>query len=167
MTWIETMEEALLGDFKRLTMTDTETRIYQVVKDNLGTHLTLNENVDPEVGCAEAVSKILQLAGISVPAHGIAGTAALLAWFHANPDFEAITEPEQGAIILSATGTGNGTVEGHTGVIAALGVMYVGDWGICSNDSNTGTLREQWCLKDWIQYYQITGGIPTHYFRAL
>lgn len=167
MTFWDTIEEALLGDFNRLNMTDTEERIYTVAKDNLGTHLTLNENVDPEVGCAEAVSKILQLAGVSVPAHGIAGTAALLAWLQANPDFEAIDAPEQGCLIVSATGSGNGTVEGHTGAVAAFNLMYVNDWGICSNDSNTGTLREQWCLKDWIAYYETTGGLKTHYFRAL
>ncbi len=148
-------------------MTDTETRIYNVAKDNLGEHLTLDNNVNPEVGCAEAISKILQLAGVSVPNRGIAGTAALLAWLEANPDFEAIQEPEQGAIIVSSTGSGNGSVRGHTGCFGAFGAMYNGDWGIVSNDSNTGTLREQWCLKDWVAYYETKGGLTTKYLRAL
>lgn len=161
----QTLEELVNGD--KPIMTETETRIYNVVRDNLGEHLTLNENVNPEVGCAEAVSKVLQLAGISVPSHGIAGTAALLAWLQSNPDFEAIEAPEQGCIIVSATGAGNGSVRGHTGILAAFNLMYANDWGICSNDSNTGTLREQWCLKDWIAYYEDKGALKTHYFRPL
>lgn len=159
------LEELFYGD--KPIMTEAGTRIYNVAKDNLGTHLTLDENVDPEKGCAEAVSKILQLAGIAVPSHGIAGTAALLAWLQANPDFAPIDAPEQGAIIISATGSGNGTVEGHTGVFGALGAMYNNDFGICSNDSNTGTLREQWSYQEWLKFYQGAGGLPTHIFRAL
>ena len=148
-------------------MTPTEQNIFNVAKDNLGIHLTLDPNVSPEMGCAEAVSKILSLAGISVPKRGIPGTAALLAWLQVNPDFEAIEVPEQGAIIVSATGSGNGSFPGHTGIFGAFGAMYVGDWGICSNDSATGRLREQWCLKDWVHYYETVGGMKTWYFRAI
>lgn len=159
------LEELINGD--KPIMTPLESAIYSAAKENLGVHLTLNPNVSPEVGCAEAVSKLLSLAGVPIPLKGIAGTAALLAWLQANPDFEAVDAPEQGAIIVSATGTGNGSVEGHTGVFGAMGAMYVNDWGICSNDSNTGTLREQWYYTDWVQWYQTTGGLTTKIFRAL
>lgn len=152
---------------KTTTMTDTETRIYQVIKDNLDEHLTLNNNVSLEVGCAECMSKVMQLAGVSVPSHGIAGTAALLAWFISNPDFVEKTEPEQGAFVVFATGTGNGKVEGHTGAFCAFNVMYVNDWGVASNDSNTGTMREQWAWLKMLAYYRDYGGIQPRIFATL
>lgn len=164
MGFWDTIEEALLGDFNRLNMTQKEALVYSILKQKLGTHLTLNNNVPQEVGCAECASAIFKLAGYTMPAGGIPGTLAMLAWAHAN--LVEIHDPEQGAFIINATTTGNGDVEGHCGFIAAFGLMYVGDWGICSNDSNTGTLREQWCLKDWLAWYEAKGGMKTHYFRV-
>lgn len=161
----QTLEEIVNGD--KPIMTDTETRIYQVIKDNLDEHLTLNENVPAEVGCAECASKILQLASIPVPTHGIAGTAAFLAWVLANSDFEEIFEPEEAAMVIFATGTGNGTIEGHMGYFCAFNLMYVSDWGVASNDSTTGTLREQWAWKKMLAYYETAGGIKPRMFRAL
>lgn len=166
------IEEGLQGDYKQTMptenpMNETETRVYQVIKDNLGEHLTLNENVPAEVGCCECMSKVMQLAGISVPSHGIAGTPALLAWFIANPDFVEKTVPEQGAFVVFATGSGNGKVEGHTGAFCAFNVMYVDDWGVASNDSNTGTMREQWAWKKMLAYYQDYGGIQPRIFAPL
>lgn len=164
--WIEgILQEAVKGD--KTTMTPTEERVYQVVKENFDKHLTLNNNVSPEVGCAECMSKVMQLAEISVPTHGIAGTPALLAWFESNPDFEEKNEPEQGAFVVFATGTGNGKVEGHTGVFCAFNVMYMNDWGVASNDSGTGTMREQWAWKKMLAYYQDYGGIKPRIFAPL
>lgn len=167
MSFWDIVEKALLGDFKELAMTDTETRIYQVIKDNLDKHLTLNNNVSPEVGCAECMSKVLQLANVSVPGYGIAGTDAFLAWIEVNPDFEEIFEPEEAAMVIFATGTGNGKVEGHTGAFCAFNVMYISDWGVASNDSTTGTMREQWAWKKMLAYYQGYGGIKPRIFRPL
>lgn len=164
--WLEAGLHAIVNGDKK-TMNETETRIYNVVKDNLGEHLTLNENVPPEVGCAECGSKILQLAGIPVPTHGIAGTAAFVAWFVASSDFEEIFEPEQGAFVVFATGSGNGKFPGHMGVFCAFNLMYISDWAVASNDSNTGTLREQWAWKKMLEYYQEVGGMKPRIFRPL
>lgn len=144
-------------------MTQKEELMYSLLKQKLGTHLTLNNKVPAEVGCAECASALFSLAGYKMPAAGIPGTLAMLGWAQVN--LEEIEGPEQGCFIINATTTGNGTVEGHCGFLAAFGVMYVGDWGICSNDSNTGTLREQWSLKEWLAWYETTGEMKTHYFR--
>ena len=149
-------------------MTETEQALYNAAKQNLGVHLTLDPSVPIEVGCAECQSKLMQIAGMSVPKNGIAGTIAFNEWFTVNPDFKEIFEPEQGCIIVAVTSTGNGKVKnGHIGTMAAFNLMYVQDWGICSNDSNTGTLREQWSLKDFIAYYQTYGGLEIHMYRPL
>lgn len=149
-------------------MTETEKAIYNAVKDNLGEHLTLNSNVPIEVGCAECQSKLLALAGIPIPKNGIAGTIEFNAWLLANPDFQKKDKPEQGSIIVAVTGTGNGKVgNGHIGTICAFDLMYSQDWGIASNDSTTGLLRELWSYEKFVEYYGTYGGLEINIFGAL
>jgi hypothetical protein len=139
--------------------------LYTIAKNNIGNHLTLDDNVPPEIGCAECWSKIYSLSGGKLPVKGIAGTSELTAWFTASPLFEQITTPEVGATIISATGTGNGTVRGHVGILGIYGKMYPNDFGILSNNSTTGTLGEAWSFKDWNNHYTIGGGLQTKFFR--
>lgn len=142
-------------------------KILATTKQFLGQHLTLNPSVPPEVGCAEAVSTLLQRAGISgIPAKGFASTLMLYQWLSKDPQFEAINQPEAGAILVSPTGMGNGTVRGHTGIVGAYNAMYVNDYGVCSNDSQTGLFLELWQLSKWQKYYNGVGGLPLYYFRA-
>lgn len=129
--------------------------------------MTLNDTVPAEVECAEAVSAVLALAGISDGAKGIAGTAALDAWMASSPLFELITIPEEGAIIVSPTGAGNGTIEGHTGIFGKYDLQFPGDWGILSNDSATGRFLERWSWVRWQAYYKTAGGLPCTIYRAI
>lgn len=149
------------------TMTATENKIYSQAKLHLGFHITLNNAVPAEVGCAEAVSYILRAAGLVVPSGGIAGTESLYEWLVANPKFEKIDNAEEGAIIISPTGMGNGLVEGHTGIVGGFGVMFPNEWGICSNDSASGKFMETWSYERWVVYYGATGSLPIYFFRAL
>ena len=132
-----------------------------------GKHLTLNPVVPNKVGCAEAVSTILSRSGISDGPQGIEGTADLLAWLQKSSHMQEIQEPEAGAIIINATGTGNGSIEGHTGILGAFNTAFANDWGICSNDSATGFFLERWNLTRWQAYYRDAGGMPTHIFRPV
>lgn len=134
-------------------------RLYAVAKGNLGIHCTLNDAVASEVGCAEALSYNLKQAGFTVPSGGIAGTYDMLQFLKSNPQFQQVNVPQAGDIIMSATGTGNGSIEGHVGCI--------GNNGILSNDSATGLWLERWTLQRWQAYYAVAGGIPTYYFRAV
>lgn len=142
-------------------------RLYNRAKNCLGTHQTLNPSVSPEVGCAEAVSAVLSLAGYPIPASGIAGTASLLKWLSNNSSFERIYAPELGAVIVSPTGAGNGRIPGHTGIFGGEGVAFPGDWGIMSNDSQTGLFLELWSLSKWGKYYSDYGGLSMYMFRPL
>lgn len=161
------LEEELRVLLNPHTMTATEQKIYSQAKLHLGTHITLNNAVPAEEGCAEAASYILRAGGITVPNGGIAGTASLYEWLVANPAFQKIDEPEQGAIILSPTGMGNGSVEGHVGFFGSFGVQWPNDWGICSNDSASGKFLETWSYQRWQAYYAGVGNLPLYYFRAL
>lgn len=160
------LEKQLLILINSQPISMTGEKIYTAAAENLGKHLTLNDAIPAEIGCAEAVSKILFLAGIYTADKGIAGTATLDAWLASSPSFERIELPEEGAIIVSPTGQGNGTVVGHTGIVGRFGNMYPQDWGICSNDSATGLFLERWSFARWQAYYGITGGLPVHVYRA-
>lgn len=149
-------------------MTPTATKVYNLAKNSLGKHITLNENIPHDVGCAEAISYILKNAGISgIPEAGIAGTATLYQFLSINPQFKRINAPEKGAIIISPTGSGNGTVTGHTGILGGLSVMYWGDYGICSNNSDSGLFLELWTLKKWYANYGTMGALPVAFFRCV
>jgi hypothetical protein len=149
-------------------MTSTQQKIYQIAKDSLGKHLTLNPNVPNEVGCAEAVSFVLKNAGITgIPAAGYAGTADLYRWLLANPQFKLIEQPEQGAVIVSPTGFGNNTVEGHTGILGGFGVQFPNEFGILSNNSDNGLFQEKWNLLTWWLNYGEKGHLPVAFFRAI
>lgn len=142
-------------------------KLYETAKKCLGTHQTLNPSVSPEVGCAEAVSAVLRLAGYDIPAEGIAGTALLLKWMLATPHFVRVHAPELGAVVLDPTGYGNGKIPGHTGIFGGYGVAFPGDWGIMSNDSQTGLFLELWQLSKWGKYYSDYGGLPMYIFRPV
>lgn len=148
-------------------MSPQTTKIYNEAKACLERHVTLNNNVPSEVGCAEAVSYILQKAGVQgIPVNGIAGTATLYEWLTNNKAFTRVYAPTQGAIIVSPTGYGNGTIPGHTGIIGIKGLMYPNDFGIVSNDSQTGLVLELWDLTRWNKYYHSFGNLPVAYFVA-
>lgn len=148
-------------------MTPTETKIYNTAKACLGKHITLNSNVPNEVGCAESVSYVLTNSDITgIPAGGFASTSALFDWLSSNPSFERLEAPEQGAILVSPTGHGNGTIEGHTGIVAAYGAYYPYEYGILSNNSDNGLFQEKWSLLSWWQYYGLKGALPLAFFRA-
>jgi hypothetical protein len=142
--------------------------IYNEAKASLGKHITLNNAVPADVGCAEAVSFVLKNAGVqNLPAQGYAGTADLYVWLHSNPRFMALDAPEAGAIIISPTGYGNGSVEGHTGILGGFGVQFPYEFGILSNNSDNGLFQEVWSLPAWGANYGTKGGLPVAFFRAL
>lgn len=150
-----------------ITNTSMNTSLYNLAKSLLGYHLTLDNSIPQDTGCAEAISKILSLIGQNIPTGGIPGTASLYTWLKSNPAFEEVTEPNEGVIIISPTGMGNGHVEGHVGIFGGFNVQYNNDFGILSNDSNTGLFREQWSYSAWKQYYGGYGGLPVYMFNLV
>lgn len=135
-------------------------RLYSLSRSLLGQHLSLNEAVPWMVGCMEAVSKLLvQFGTPGIPKAGIEGTAAGLAFLIQSPHFKEITAPQLGAILIAATGTGNGKIRGHVGCI--------GEYQIMSNNSETGKWDTQWTIDRWLAYYDTYGGIKTRYFLPI
>ena len=139
--------------------------LYDTAKSLLGTHLTLDPRVSPELGCAEAISAILEHLGIAgVPKQGFAGTYDLYNWLKSNTRFQKVTNFEAGAIIISPTGlSATGSPHGHVGI---CGKPELGS-GIMSNDSQSGLFLELWSFPTWQQYYQNTLKFPVYFFRYI
>lgn len=134
--------------------------LYQIAKECLGKRCTLNAGVPEEVGCAEALSFILSLAKTqNLPILGYAGTADMTDWLENDPQFIEIDTYEPGAIIMSATGSGNGKIPGHCGICLNL--------GIGSNNSDNGLFQEKWTVDKWKEYYEVFGGMKIRYFRMI
>lgn len=131
--------------------------IYTTAAAVLGTHITLDASVPPDLGCAEAVSYILTKAGIpNIPPEGFPGTAGLYTWLQAN--FILTTTPQAGDVVISPTGTSTtGSPHGHTGIVAKYGIL--------SNDSDTGLFLEKYTQASWETYFHGTEGFPVFYYR--
>lgn len=131
--------------------------IYTAAKSCLDKSITLDATVPSDLGCAEAVSYVLQKAGIQgIPPIGYAGTSDLYTWLQQH--FTAVTDPLPGDVVISPTGTSSiGTPHGHTGIVALYGIL--------SNDSDTGLFMEKYTLASWQQYFGVALGFPVYYFR--
>lgn len=131
--------------------------LYQLAKGLLGRHLTMDESVPWMVGCMEAASYILDAFDIpGIPVKGIPGTIVGLEFLISSPCFKEVWEYSVGAVLIAATGTGNGKIRGHVGICGINQIM--------SNNSETGKWDTQWDIKRWLAYYGDYGGIKTRYF---
>jgi hypothetical protein len=139
-------------------------KLYQIAFSTIGKDASPFNYALNEFGCAESVSSLISQI-IQFPI--ITGTSSLLNELKNNPQFEEIAIPEQGCIIISATGTGNGKLEnGHTGIIGKNLAPDNSLW-IMSNDSRSGLWSVNYTIKRWKDYYEDYGGFPTRYFRLL
>lgn len=136
-------------------------KIYTEAAACLNRHITLDATVPSDLGCAEAVTYVLKNAGVqNIPDTGIPGTAALYQFFITNPTmFTRVLAAEPGDIVISPTGQSTlGVAHGHTGIVA--------DYGILSNDSDSGLFLEKYTETTWARYFGVANGFPIYYFRA-
>lgn len=122
----------------------------------LGKDITPDDLVPDTVACAITVSTLISKIDPTFPK--VAGTWTLYDILEHRPDFERVTVPAPGTIVISPTGTGNGAFPGHVGIVGANGK-------IMSNDSRTGTFEENYNLMTWEQRYARMGGFPVLYYR--
>lgn len=141
------------------------TSLYETAKSLLGKHLTLDESIGKELGCAEAMSCVLKRAGVQgIPPKGFPGTIGLNQFLRESSSFEELASPEAGAILVSVT---QGDNHGHTGVFGKLGLQYPNDYGILSNNSDTGLLSEHWSWAKWYAYYIVEKKLETNIYRLV
>lgn len=134
-------------------------KLYETSKSLIGKHLTLDNSIPKDLGCAEAVSYVLKQAGYAIPPKGIPGTYSLYEWLQQN--FDEIPMPEKGCIVISPTAV----KIGHVGIVGQYNYMYKDDYAIMSNNSDTGLYDTVWKLKSWKSYYDKMQGLAIIYYR--
>lgn len=140
----------------KLTSMNKSQLLYQTSKSLIGQHLTLDESVPKEYGCAEAVSYVLKDFGLNLPEKGIAGTVGMEKWLLIN--CTEVSTPQAGDIIISVSFTGLAGARGHIGIVGYRAIM--------SNASDTGLWSTYWSLGGWLGFYKDSKKLRTRYFRV-
>lgn len=130
-------------------------KIYDTAFDLLGFDVTPNDVVADEVACAEVVCEILKRAGF--PIGNLPLTTDLYKALIKDKGWAPST-PIPGAIVISPTGHGNGTMRGHVGIVGKDGL-------IMSNSSKDGIFRANYTIQSWHDRYVKQGAFPMLYFR--
>lgn len=132
--------------------------LYKQATLYLGKDASPLDIVADEVGCAESVTEILRQV-IDYPI--TVGTWTLNDMLSRDSRFLVIREiPQKGDIIISPTGTGNGTIRGHVGIVGLDNV-------IMSARSDTGLWSTFYNLDTWKARYVGIGGFPVNYYRII
>ena len=140
-------------------MEDRTLKLYEVACSALGTDASPENLARPEVACAETVTYLISLVDSNIQ------WTNRLATFHMRKDmlrgknFESVTHPRKGSIVLSATDWDkNGNINvGHVGI-------YMGDNQIASNNSYTGIFDKNYSLDSWTRYFKDRKGLDVLYF---
>lgn len=109
-------------------------------------------------GCAESVTNVLRKILPEVPV--ILGTYTLLEHLKQSPRFQQTVFLRPGTIVICATGTGNGRIQGHVGIVGKQAI-------IMSSDSATGLWLENFTYGSWYHKYHNVGGFKVYLFAVI
>ncbi len=130
--------------------------LYQRAKLTIGRDASPLDIVNDDLGCAESVTQIISKI---VPFSIITGTWTLNDRLQKDHRFSRVNENAgPGTIIISPTGTGNGRIRGHVGILAQ-------NKAIMANDSVLGVWRQTYTVESWRERYQKHGGFPIFFYR--
>ena len=124
----------------------------------IGMDASPEDNVPDEVGCVESIVNIIKDVYPDFPT--IYHTMLLYYELVKNPNFKSTLEIKPGHLIVSPTGSGNGTVRGHCGVVAE-------DNKIISSNSTTGKWESNYTLNGWIDSFRVKGGLRIYVFEPI
>ena len=160
-TLLESLRKKLL---ELLSMTQSW-RLYEEAKKALGQDLSI---VAPDdVGCADALSTLIQRARPDLNFPRLISTRALYDYFERSTSFQPTDSPTYGDIILSVTGMGNGNIaNGHTGIVGQY-TAYDGTVWVMSNDSFSGTWEVNMTIGSWKRRYHDRGGMDVLYYELV
>lgn len=128
-------------------------RIYNEARANMGKKLTLDTTVPAEVGCAQAVSKILRNCGYPIPRKGISTVSGLNKWFLEH-GFTETSTPSLGAIISSRTANGK---LAHIGICGKTHIMSNTSYSIPAKGLIAGHWDANYTYKGWKADYAKKG----------
>jgi len=134
--------------------------LYRVAVSFLNTDASPLDKADDEVGCAESVSNILQTAFGDFPIEIELATWILNKKLDTHSKFKRTLDLDCGNIIISPTGSGNGSTRGHVGIIGK-------DGKIMSSESATGLWKENYSIDTWVSRYRHKGGMPVFVYKRI
>lgn len=143
---------------KKPTEETNREKLYRIAKQNVGVDVSPRDIADDEVGCAESVSMLLEQVYPNFPL--ILSTVQLTKILREDINFKATLTLQEGNIIISPTGSGNGMVRGHVGIVGRDSV-------IMSNTSNNGKWEENYTVDTWVKRWRNTGKMPIYVFEPL
>lgn len=134
-------------------------RLYEASKECIGIEVSPDDLASDEVACVESLENILYkefgfYVGGDQP---MLATWLFIAELRKDSRFEEVDSPLPGDIIISPTGSGNGKIRGHTGI--------VGKYQIMSNNSFTSLWDIHFTLETWERRYTQKGGMRMYFFR--
>lgn len=129
--------------------------IHKIALEHIGRDASPLDRADDVVGCVESVTEILVKTGTWPKVE--TGTYTFWRQLAQSRNWTLTANPQAGDIIISPTGTGNGRIRGHVGILSNNGV-------IMSNDSYSGKWMANYDLKRWKDRYQGIGNFPIYYF---
>lgn len=140
-------------------------KLYEEAVKVLGTDVSPQDIAVDEVGCVESLSRLLQRAYPDLRFPTLLSTRSLYDYLLTSPSFIQVDSPQYGDIILSVTGTGNGTIfNGHCGVVGQYTSHDKTLW-VMSNDSFSGTWEVNFTIGSWKRRYVDRGGMELLLFR--
>ncbi len=156
MSFLQTLINKL-AELRQLLSVARREELYQRALQYLGTDASPDDLANDVVGCAESVTTILnKYMGLKI----ILGTATMYTVLEHSPRFKRVAVPQRGDIILSPTGMGNGTIQGHTGIVGDNGIVM-------SNSSATGKWSANFTIATWDARYKVMGGLPVFYYTLI
>ena len=133
--------------------------IHSIALDSIGLDASPNDVAPDELGCAESVTEILQLAGVM--SYVEISTYRLYDYLKNSKNWELVETPEPGDIILSPTAYSTKRpvpFPGHVGIVGQNNTVM-------SNDSATGKFMSNYTLESWAGRWKKRGGYPVQYWR--
>jgi hypothetical protein len=145
----------LLQDVVKALMFKPQT-LLEYAQESLGIDVTPDDLIPDAVACAITLTTLINKSDKTFPK--VAGTWTLWDILEHNPKYERVTVPSPGTIVISPTGTGNGSINGHAG-------LFMEDMTIASNDSNSGKFIKNYTLDTWHRRYVGHGGFKIFMYK--
>ncbi len=131
--------------------------LFKKAERSLGIDVTPLDRVNDELACVTSVTAILNHV-VKFPR--MSYTPYFVRELKRDKRFKGVMDIKVGDIMVNATGTGNGTIRGHCGIVGENGK-------IMSNDSYSGIWKYYYTIDSWKARYRVGGGMPTLVFRLL
>lgn len=147
-----------------LGMQSLAEKVYLEAYHTIGFDASPRDVAPDELGCMESVSDILEKAGVPFPY--LVSTRDGETEFDRSMYFEEIDKAEPYCIILSVTGSGNGSIVGHVGIVGRYTAPDGSLW-VMSNDSRAGVWLVNFTVNTWFDRYVGKGELRTKFYRIV